>query len=153
MVEELYDFFQTYEQYAILISITVSIVVAILGVIPTFFVTAANLLFFGVWKGALISFAGEALGAIVEFYLYRKGIRNMSQRKLDAYPRAKKVINTDGWDAFVLILALRLMPSRYPGPPHCGHGAGAPHTSAGAVSLSASPGVHAESSPSARSLV
>ncbi|GAE28136.1 hypothetical protein JCM9140_4341 [Halalkalibacter wakoensis JCM 9140] len=63
MEDRLIYYFQEYEHFAILISIGISIIVAVLGVIPSFFVTAANLIFFGFWMGTIISFVGEALGA------------------------------------------------------------------------------------------
>ena len=110
MEEQLLHYFQEYEHYAILISIFVSIVVAVLGIIPSFFVTAANLIFFGFWMGTLISFIGESVGAIVAFYLYRKGFKQVSQKPLNKYPKIKKLVHTNGKEAFLLILSLRLMP-------------------------------------------
>ena len=66
---------QNHRDIAILISLALSIVVAVLGVLPSVFITAANILFFGFWPGTLISFLGEALGAVVAFVLYRKGFK------------------------------------------------------------------------------
>ncbi|GGK37158.1 TVP38/TMEM64 family protein [Caldalkalibacillus thermarum] len=103
-------YFEEYEQLAFLISILLNIIVAVLGVIPSFFLTAANIIFFGFWKGTLISFLGESVGAIVAFYLYRKGFRKMSQKHLQKYPRVGRLFNTRGTEAFYLVFSLRLLP-------------------------------------------
>jgi uncharacterized membrane protein YdjX (TVP38/TMEM64 family) len=110
MEEKLVYYFNEYENFAILLSVLINVIVTILGVIPSFFITAANLAFFGFWSGTWISFVGEALGSIIAFYLYRKGFKNMSQNHLQKYSKVKQLINTEGKDAFYMILMLRLLP-------------------------------------------
>lgn len=110
MKEQLFEIFSQHPQAAIFISVLVSIVVAVLGVIPSVFITAANILFFGFWQGTFISLAGEAIGAIIAFVLYRYGFRKMSHNSLSKYPRLLKLIDAQGKDAFLMILALRLIP-------------------------------------------
>ncbi|MGB5007408.1 MAG: hypothetical protein WBO39_10765, partial [Ferruginibacter sp.] len=73
MVDSLLRLFNDHPQLAIIISIVVSIGVALSGVLPSFFITAANIMFFGFWNGAIISFLGEAVGAGITFILYRRG--------------------------------------------------------------------------------
>jgi uncharacterized membrane protein YdjX (TVP38/TMEM64 family) len=60
---------------AIFVSIIINIIISILGVVSSFFITAANIGFFGFGNGLLISITGEAIGAIISFYLYRKGLK------------------------------------------------------------------------------
>ena len=110
MQQTVLDLFQQYPQLAIAISLAVSILIAILGVIPSVFVTAANIAFFGFWNGTLISFLGEALGAAVSFVLYRKGFKKGSRRQLDKHPKVRRLVEAEGREAFTLILALRLIP-------------------------------------------
>lgn len=110
MVESLLDLLHDYREWAILLSISVSILVAILGVLPSYFITGANLIFFGFWFGLFLSFIGEALGAIVAFLLYRMGFKRVLQKQLEAYPRAQRLINARGREAFLLVLSLRLLP-------------------------------------------
>lgn len=110
MVDELLQLFREYQNLAIVISIGVSIIIAVPGVVPSVFVTAANILFFGFWSGMFISFLGEAVGAGVAFLLYRKGFKNTVEKRLDKYPKVQKLINAKGKEAFSLILALRLIP-------------------------------------------
>ena len=110
MKEDLVRLFQDYPQSSILISLAISILVAVLGILPSVFITAANILFFGFWQGILISFLGEAIGAIVAFFLYRKGFKKTTSHKLQKFPRLKALLDAKGKDAFLLILYLRLIP-------------------------------------------
>jgi uncharacterized membrane protein YdjX (TVP38/TMEM64 family) len=110
MVDNLLQLFQEYQNLAIVISICISIIIAVLGVVPSVFITAANILFFGFWNGMFISFLGEALGAAIAFLLYRKGFKKTVEKKLDKYPRVKRLIDAENKEAFYLVLALRLIP-------------------------------------------
>ena len=110
MREHLIDIFTQHPHAAIFISLLISIMVAVLGIIPSVFITAANILFFGFWPGTLISLGGEAGGAIIAFLLYRYGCKKVSQNSLAKYPRVHKLVDSSGKDAFVMILALRLIP-------------------------------------------
>ncbi|RYZ17803.1 MAG: hypothetical protein EOO16_23655, partial [Chitinophagaceae bacterium] len=60
MQEQLLHLFQQHPGLAVFLSLVISVGVAVLGLVPSFFVTAANLLFFGFWPGTALSFAGEA---------------------------------------------------------------------------------------------
>lgn len=110
MEEQLIRVFREYPQLALLISLAVSIVVAILGLLPSFFITAANILFFGFWQGTLVSFAGEALGAAAAFLLYRKGFQKQSQQGLQRFPKVQRLMAARGSAAFWMILSFRLIP-------------------------------------------
>lgn len=110
MKEALLDFFQQHPELAVAASLLISIVIAVLGLVPSFFVTAANLLFFGFWKGILVSFIGEAVGAIVAFYLYRKGFKKEATHQLEKYKRIKALLEAENRQAFWLIFSLRLIP-------------------------------------------
>lgn len=97
---------------AIIISLAVSIVIAIAGIIPSAFVTAANIVYFGFSWGLVFSILGEALGAVISFILYRKGLKKLSgnsgpSRTIRILDRLKQ---TRGIEAFVLVILLRLFP-------------------------------------------
>nr|WP_243551655.1 VTT domain-containing protein [Metabacillus dongyingensis] len=102
--------FENHSSIAIIISILINIMVSIAGVVPSVFVTAANLIFFGFWQGTIISFIGETIGALIAFYLYRKGFKRISHEMLKGHPRVNSLMHLDGKDAFLLILSLRIMP-------------------------------------------
>ena len=110
MKEAVLSFFQEYPNLALISSLLISILIAVLGVIPSFFVTAANILFFGFWPGVAVSFAGEALGAVVAFYLYRKGFKKGAGQQIKKYKTISTLINAENKKAFWLILSLRLIP-------------------------------------------
>ncbi len=110
MVNSLLQLFKEYQQLAIAISICASIIVAILGIVPSVFITAANILFFGFWNGILISFLGEAIGAGLSFLLYRRGFKKKVEKGLGKYPKLKRLIEAENKEAFYLIFSLRLMP-------------------------------------------
>lgn len=110
MKEQLIELFNNHPQAAVLVSLGISVLVAVLGLVPSFFITAANLIFFGFWRGLLISMAGEVLGAIISFFLYRKGFKKMAEKSLDRFPKAKPLLTVKDREAFILILSLRLLP-------------------------------------------
>lgn len=97
---------------AAIISLAVSIVIAIAGIIPSAFVTAANIVFFGFFWGLVLSTLGEALGAVLSFILYRKGLKSLSGKigSIKVFKLLEKLKGTKGMEAFVLVLVLRLFP-------------------------------------------
>lgn len=97
--------------FAILLSLLMNIFIGILGIVPSVFLTAANLLFFGFELGVLISILGEALGAIISFILYRKGINKFIKSKyLASHSMLTRLEKSKGAEAFGLIIALRIFP-------------------------------------------
>lgn len=103
--------FKENAQFAIILSILINIVISILGIIPSYFLTTANILFFGFWYGTLISFIGEAFGAVVSFYIYRYGFKRLSTKlNSEKHPKIKRLLDVQGKEAFTLILSLRLFP-------------------------------------------
>ncbi|SOC21859.1 uncharacterized membrane protein YdjX (TVP38/TMEM64 family) [Ureibacillus xyleni] len=94
---------------AILISVFLNIFISIMGVLPSVFITAANLLFFGLYNGLIVSIIGEGLGAIFSFVLYRKGLKKW-QFKDFQHPVILKLKNLEGYKAFWSILSLRILP-------------------------------------------
>lgn len=110
MQHHVLQLFAQHPEWAILISLAINVLVAVVGVLPSVFVTAANVLFFGFWPGTLISFAGEALGAFIAFLLYRFGFKRSLSGIMVKYPAAKKLIDATGQQAFFAIISLRLIP-------------------------------------------
>ncbi|MGD7024536.1 TVP38/TMEM64 family protein [Rossellomorea vietnamensis] len=92
------------------VSILLNIIISTLGVIPSVFLTAANISIFGFEFGLFLSFTGEVLGAIISFILYRKGLRKIASRKSVQQKHLKKLLHSKGGEAFLLVLGLRLFP-------------------------------------------
>lgn len=110
MKQDVIQLFNSYPQYAFLFSIGINVLIAVLGVVPSVFLTAANVLFFGFWQGTFISFTGEAVGAFIAFILYRFGFKKRIQNKVHEYPAVKKLFEAEGKEAFFAIISLRLIP-------------------------------------------
>lgn len=96
--------------YAIFISILLNTAISLAGVLPSVFLTAANITVFGFETGLFISFLGECIGAAVSFWLYRKGIQKLQPSTKLRHKWLVKLRQTEGKDAFVLILMLRILP-------------------------------------------
>lgn len=109
-MDQLVLLFEKYPQLAVFISLAASIIVAILGLVPSVFVTTANILFFGFWQGTLISFAGEVVGAMIAFFLYRAGFKKITFKKVQTIKSVRPLIEATGAKAFSLIFVLRLLP-------------------------------------------
>jgi uncharacterized membrane protein YdjX (TVP38/TMEM64 family) len=110
MKQDVLQLFNNYPQYAFLLSIGINVLVAVLGVIPSVFLTAANILFFGFWQGTFISFAGEAIGAFIAVVLSRLGFKKSADRGVNKYPAVDKLLRAEGKEAFYTIVSLRLIP-------------------------------------------
>lgn len=111
---QIIELFEDTGMYAVLLSILLSIVISILGIVPSIFLTVANIGFFGFCYGLFLSILGEALGAIIGFYLFRKGLNKVTNKVTNKVSVNNKVLNklqeTEGLKAFTLVLALRLAP-------------------------------------------
>ncbi|MEH7125780.1 VTT domain-containing protein [Bacillus sp. JJ1503] len=111
MRDFLLEWFPNNPILAVLVSLIINMIVAISGILPSVFITAGNIAFFGFEMGLLVSVAGEAAGAIVSFVLYRKGLIKLSPNiKKSKSKLLLKLKNTAGAEAIFLVLALRIFP-------------------------------------------
>ncbi|MDO7907781.1 VTT domain-containing protein [Paenibacillus sp. JX-17] len=92
------------------LSIGINVVISLLGVVPSVFLTAANLAVFGLAEGMILSWAGEAIGAVVSFVLYRKGLRRAADHRVLHLNWIQRLLDAEGKESFMLILALRFLP-------------------------------------------
>lgn len=110
MEAQILAWFEHSSTLAIWISFLLNIIISFLGVVPSVFLTAANISFFGFGQGLLISILGEAFGAIISFYFYRKGINRVINKISINNKFLDRLQNTQGMEAFFLIIALRIFP-------------------------------------------
>lgn len=110
MKEAALHFFEQYPNLALVSAFSFAVFVSLIGIIPSFFVTAAAVLFFGYWPGIGITFVGETLGAAIAFFLYRKGFKKSVRHKLEKYEAAGRLLNANERKAFWIIFSLRLIP-------------------------------------------
>ncbi|WP_335871855.1 TVP38/TMEM64 family protein [Bacillus sp. 2205SS5-2] len=110
METHIINWFESSGAFAVWFSLLINIVISVIGVVPSVFVTAANLHFFGFEQGLLLSIAGEACGAIISFYLYRLGVNRFFQKFPLQHPYLIRLRQSSGMDTFFLIVALRVLP-------------------------------------------
>lgn len=70
--------------HVIFIIIAIEIAIAILGLVPSFFITVVNVAILGPFYGFVVSLFGEVVGAQIAFYLYRYGLKKPIQVKMSA---------------------------------------------------------------------
>ena len=99
-----------YSEVAIFISLIISIIIAISGVIPSVFLTGANILFFGPISGFFISLIGETIGGFITFKLYRKGFKKGFNNLTNKHKVLKEIANSKGNRAAFLIFQGRIIP-------------------------------------------
>lgn len=107
---EIIDIFNNYSHLAIPISLLISIAISLAGVLPSIFVTGANIIFFGPIKGFMISLLGETLGAYITFTLYRYGFKKKFDKFASKYEFYEKLVNSNDKYAGILIVQGRILP-------------------------------------------
>ncbi|KAF1084801.1 TVP38/TMEM64 family inner membrane protein YdjZ [Sporotomaculum syntrophicum] len=95
---------------AILISIYINAAISIMGLLPSVFLTGANVLVFGLYGGFLVSWAGEVVGAAVSFLLYRWGIKSAAKIPTDRWKTIKTINALPGARQIYFLTILRMAP-------------------------------------------
>lgn len=97
--------------FAAFVSIGLNIAIALIGVLPSSFITFATISFFGFKYGIILLIIGEAAGAIVSFILYRKGVSKLlNKNHINRFRFIKRLKNSAGIEAFFIVLFLRILP-------------------------------------------
>lgn len=102
--------FQEYSMYSIPISILISTIIAILGVVPSIFITGANIIFFGAFEGFIISVLGETIGGYISFKIYRLGFKKGIENIKNKHKLLNAIVNGEGNSVGFLIFEGRLIP-------------------------------------------
>jgi len=95
---------------AVLISIYINAAISIMGILPSVFLTGANVLVFGLYGGFLVSWAGEIIGATVSFLLYRWGIKSAAQIPTDRWKTIQTINALSGARQIYFLTVLRMAP-------------------------------------------
>ncbi|MEW9123969.1 MAG: VTT domain-containing protein [Thermotaleaceae bacterium] len=96
--------------FAIFVSIIINIIISVVGLIPSVFITAANITIFGFSTGLIISYIGECVGAAFSFWIYRQGFKSFNPHILNKYKWLQKLQKAQGMDSFVIIIVMRILP-------------------------------------------
>lgn len=95
---------------AIVISILLNVLISVLGVVPSVFLTGANILVFGLWGGFFVSWAGEIVGAVVSFLLYRWGVQSVAKIPTGHWKLFRTVNSLPGLRQIYFLTVLRMAP-------------------------------------------
>ncbi|MDU4891992.1 MAG: VTT domain-containing protein [Clostridium sp.] len=109
-LENLLEIFNQYKDFALLISLIMSILIALSGIIPSVFVTGANIIFFGPLLGFTISLLGETIGGWMTFKIYRLGLKSVSEKIKGKYALIDKILMSNGLKAGIFIFEGRIIP-------------------------------------------
>lgn len=91
----------------IVISVVLNTAIAVVGVLPSAFLTALNVHILGLGLGVTVSIIGEAVGAMAGFMLYRYALHTYAS---PTGKRFKRLREAQGAEAWFLVLGMRLMP-------------------------------------------
>lgn len=109
-IENIIQIFNEYREIAVGISIVISIIIALVGVMPSIFVTGANILFWGPVEGVFISLLGETIGGYITFKVYRLGLKSVSDKIKGKYKIVDKIMASNGMEAGLYIFQGRIIP-------------------------------------------
>lgn len=76
MKQELIDLLSNFGNWAIILSLIINVMINVIGVIPSLFITGTNVMLWGPWWGGLLSWMSEIIGSGVAFLLYRAGLQH-----------------------------------------------------------------------------
>ncbi|MBE6053589.1 MAG: TVP38/TMEM64 family protein [Clostridium sartagoforme] len=109
-LDSIVNLFQQYSMYSIPISLFISIIIALLGVVPSIFITGANIAFFGPILGFIISLLGEVIGGYLTFVVYRLGFKKGVENIKDRHNLLKAIVEGEGRKVGLLIFEGRIIP-------------------------------------------
>jgi Uncharacterized conserved protein len=109
-VNDVLEILKNNSYIAIPISLLISIVISLIGILPSVFVTGANIIFFGPINGFVISLLGETIGAYITFIVYRLGFKKKIEKFTERYKLISKLVKSDGKEAALLIFEGRIIP-------------------------------------------
>jgi uncharacterized membrane protein YdjX (TVP38/TMEM64 family) len=104
------DILNNNSSIAIPISLLISIGISLIGVLPSVFLTGANIVFFGPINGFFISLLGETIGAYITFIVYRLGFKKKIEKFTERNKLISKIVKSDGKEAGLLIFEGRIIP-------------------------------------------
>lgn len=109
-VNDILEILKNNSSMAIPISLLISIGISLVGILPSVFVTGANIVFFGPVNGFLISLLGETIGAYITFIVYRLGFKKKIEKFTNKHRLISEIVKSDGKKAGLLIFEGRIIP-------------------------------------------
>lgn len=96
--------------WAAFVSIFLNVLISVIGVVPSVFLSGANAVVFGPVNGFFVSLAGEVLGAALSFWLYRLGARRGLRWEEDRFRWQRAFNGLSRKRQVLVLLSARLAP-------------------------------------------
>lgn len=109
-IDELVEFIQSFGTWALLVAFLLDVLVNVLSVLPTIFLSAANGLIFGLPLGILISWLGECVGVIISFYVMRLFMYETAQKLISKSKRLGDIDSASGSEGLKFMTLARMLP-------------------------------------------
>lgn len=109
-IKEIASTIASYGSAAVLVSLCLNILISLLGVLPSIFLTTANTLVFGLYGGFLVSYLGELLGAVITFLLYRWGVTSLTKTSTDHWKIFQGIGSLPAKRQIYFLAVIRLAP-------------------------------------------
>jgi uncharacterized membrane protein YdjX (TVP38/TMEM64 family) len=109
-MDNLSGWLEDFGLWAVVISLLLNILISILGVVPSIFLSGANAVVFGIIPGFSISLAGEALGAAVAFGIYRWGFKRITAIKEESWKWLRQMNEASRSKRILLLFLARVTP-------------------------------------------
>lgn len=109
-VDEIAQWLREFGVWAILVSLLINILISILGIIPSLFLSGANAVVFGFIPGFWISLTGEVIGAGISYWLYRWGFGKLKSVKEERWGWLQKLNDVNRKQRITMLLLARLTP-------------------------------------------
>lgn len=78
-LEETAEWLRSFGIWAVVVSLALNVIISLFGVVPSLFLSGANAAVFGLVPGFFLSLAGEVLGSVLSFWLYRWGYKKLKK--------------------------------------------------------------------------
>lgn len=104
------EFFSSIGPWAIPLSLIFTIMLNVLGIIPSIFVTGINIILWGPWWGFLLSWVSEVIGSTIAFWLYRKGFRHWQEKRHSNWRWVQRLNSLSRSQQQLSLLTVRLTP-------------------------------------------
>lgn len=109
-ISDMLEILRDNSSMAIPISLILNIGISLSGILPSVFLTGANIVFFGPVQGFVISLLGETIGAYITFTVYRLGFKKKIEKFTDKNKLISQIVNSYGKKAGLLICQGRVIP-------------------------------------------
>ncbi|MDP5275321.1 TVP38/TMEM64 family protein [Chengkuizengella axinellae] len=108
-VETAAEWLREFGVWAVLISLIINMIIGVVGILPSLFLSGANVVVFGPVYGVFISVIGETLGAGAAYTVYRWGLRKWKGDQL-SWKWVKKLQGITRKKQAIVLLSARLAP-------------------------------------------